>query len=136
MNPKAAVEQLLHLLIPRRPDVPAEILKRRMLFTAKLFKSAIRHCRLFECHSGLDRFFPSVNKDHDLMSLFDQFRDFLVGNFIEVSPRLRATRFPFDANEMLFKRDWPERRIKIEQATMSIDATSTQFSGTQLVIGV
>ena len=56
------------------------------------------------------------------MPLENQFSDLFEGDKIEVFPRLRTIGLPSNSDEMLFQRDWPERRIEVKQTCLPLDA--------------
>jgi hypothetical protein len=49
-----------------------------------------------------------MNENHDLVSLLHELRDFREHSAIEVLSSIRAIRFAFDSQEVLFKGNGPE----------------------------
>ncbi len=75
---------------------------------------------------------PGVDKDHDLVVLFQHLAHLLKGDLVDVVPGLFAVRLALDADEVLLERDRAEGSVKVEQAGFPVD---TQEVGHVDVVG-
>ena len=69
---------------------------------------------------GVNGIFPGIYEDHDLMSTLQHAFEFLESGLVNIVTRCFGPRFSFYADEMLLKRHWPERGIKVEQPCHAI----------------
>lgn len=126
MDAEPAVGEILHLTVAARSQIALEalqlavrVLRRRRVDQVEdtlLDRLLAQHLR------RLDRVFTSVDKDHALMSGFDELGDLVEGGVVEVRPRLRAARLALDAEEVLLERDGTERRVEEEEAGVPVYA--------------
>jgi len=84
VNSKAIIKQLLHLLVSRSAYFMPKVTVTWMVLTAEVCQDVFLSGRVLNGQSRLDRFLPSMDEHHDLVSLSDQLRNFLKGDEIQV----------------------------------------------------
>lgn len=126
VDAETAVGKILHLAVAARAEIALEALQLavRVLRRGRVdqVEDAFLDRLLAEHLRRLDRVFTSVDKDHALMSGFDEFGDLVEGGVVEVRPRLRAAGLALDAKEMLLERDGTERRVEEEETGVPVHA--------------
>jgi hypothetical protein len=115
MYPKARIEKLLHFLVSRLPNVPAEEFPLRVITTTEVFEIPFQVCSLLQGECRLDGFLPRVNEDHDLVSSSDDFEDLFKNCFIEVLLGEGGARFTMDTEKVLLERNGTEGGIEVEK---------------------
>jgi len=60
-----------------------------------------------------------MHEHHHLMAELNQLGNLLEGYPIHVPPRLRGAWLSPHADEMLFQRDWTERRVEKEKTSVT-----------------
>ncbi len=126
MDAETAVREIFHLTVAARGEIALEALQ--------LAVRVLRRCRVDQVEDTFlgrllaqhlrrfDRIFASVDKDHALMSGFDELGDLVEGGVVEVRPGLRAARLALDAEEMLLEWNGTERRVEEEEAGVPVHA--------------
>ena len=122
MYTKATVEQLLHLLIARLANIPAEKIELGMLLAAKLVEQPVRLRRLLERFRRAHGLLARVHEDHHLVALAHELGDLLECHFVEVALRGRAVWLAFDADEVLLEGHGPEGGVEVEEAAIRVHA--------------
>lgn len=78
------VKQLLHLLVSRLAKFATEKAPLRMLFAAEVLQGAILHGGVFERKGAFDCLLASVHKYHHLMTAFNNLRNLLINDVVQV----------------------------------------------------
>ncbi len=96
VDTEAMVEQQLHLLVPRLTYLPTEKVPLWVLLTTEIIHNTFHKGGLFQIRGCFHSLFPSVNENHNLMTLRDQFGNLFKSDVIKILPRLGTPRFAFD----------------------------------------
>lgn len=108
VNTEAEVEKLLHLLVPRLPDISPEEVELRVVLAAEFLQCPIVLGGFPDRFRCLYSLLPRVDENHDLVALTNELRHLLEHDVVCVLPRRCAIGLTLNTDEVLFQRDWTE----------------------------
>jgi hypothetical protein len=122
MDPKPIVEELLHLLVPRRRHLSSEEVELRVRSRIKVIRVALHLGHLLQLLGSLDRVLSRMNKHHDLMSGCKILGHLVEHGLVHITFRRVASNFAPDTDEVLFKGNGTEGGVEEEESLVSVDS--------------